>query len=156
MADGMNDWVRLAERCEKATGPDREIDALIWLAFGDAKMRFSKASGKWAFFIAPFEDRQVAQLSNVKGCEAEAIKALGQYDFLPRPTASLDAITALIDRELPGSMRSIRKHPDGEAVAQVWNSQVVGETPRQRCCASEALALCAAFCRAMNEKEANA
>lgn len=148
----MSHWIELAKRCEKATGPDREIDALIWLAFGDAKMRFSKASGGWAFFIAPFEDRQVAQLSNVKGCEAEAIKALGQYDFLPRPTASLDAITALIERELPESMRSIRKYPDGEAVAQVWNSQVV-ETPRQRCCASEALALCAAFCRAMNEKE---
>lgn len=159
MADGMNDWVRLAERCEKATGPDREIDALIWLAFGDAKMRFSKASGGWAFFIAPFEDRQVAQLSNVKGCEAEAIKALGQYDFLPRPTASLDAITALIERELPGWR--VRWHTDGDGVHEAFledkgDFDAIDARHTETFAASPALALCAAFCRAMNEKEANA
>ena len=111
----MSKWLELAERCEKATGEDRDIDRCIAAYLPD---------GFQTYPISGF-------------------------------TSSLDAIMALIDRELPGSMRSIRKHPDGEAVAQVWNSQVVGETPRQRCCASEALALCAAFCRAMNEKEAN-
>ena len=133
----MRKWVELAERCEQATGPDRKIDAAM-----------AKALGLVPSGLTPGTSR---------GYEARFSNSTVWIWDAPYYTASLNAITALIDRELPGSMRSIRKHPDGEAVAQVWNSQVVGETPRQRwCCASEALALCAAFCRAMNEKEANA
>ena len=111
----MSKWLELAQRCEQAMGPDRDIERCMCS-------------------LIP-----------------EGFQTLPNAGF----TSSLDAITALIDRELPGSMRSIRKHPDGEAVAQVWNSQVVGETPQQRCCASEALALCAAFCRAMAAKQAD-
>ena len=131
----MRKWVKLAERCEKAKGPDREIDFKIGFATG------------WRRYIHDGNDMIIDWEGNM----------FPDYygSMLPSVTESLDAITALIERELPGNMRSIRKYPDGEAVAQVWNSQV-GETPRQRCCASEALALCAAFCRAMNEKEANA
>lgn len=117
----MSKWIDIAERCEKATGPDREIDWAIYKAMFASSQGFSENERNFPYY-----------------------------------TGSIDAITALIDRELPRSMRSIRKHPDGEAVAQVWNSQVVGETPRQRCCASEALALCAAFCRAMNQADGKA
>ncbi|MCA3653379.1 MAG: hypothetical protein IOC54_16330 [Methylobacterium sp.] len=124
----MSKWVELAALCEKAMGPDREIDCAMAILLGWEKQH---AYGYGGFWLTPEKRMRV----------------------VPLWSDSLDAITALIDRELPGSMRSIRKHPDGEAVAQVWNSQVVGETPRQRCCASEALALCAAFCRAMNQAD---
>jgi hypothetical protein len=66
------EWLALAERCEKATGPDREIDAALHDAvYGGSEAR--ETFRKW-------------------GCGVIWIK--------PR-TSSLDAITALIERKLP-------------------------------------------------------
>lgn len=127
----MSKWVELAALCEKAMGPDREIDCAMAILLGWEKQH---AYGYGGFWLTPEKRMRV----------------------VPLWSDSLDAITALIDRELPGSMRSIRKHPYGEAVAQVWNNQVVGETPRQRRCASEALALFAAVCRAMDAMKRDA
>lgn len=120
-------WLALAERCEKATGPDREID------------------GKIAHALRP------------------GVLIRGFY-FTPY-TASLDAITALIERELPGTSWRIhwrgigrnccgmisRLGPDDydEFNVEFGDEVAIGRGYRV---ATPALALCAAFCRAMAEK----
>lgn len=41
----MNDLLELAERCEKVTGPDRDLDALIAVAAGGA----DSVIGEWSY-----------------------------------------------------------------------------------------------------------
>lgn len=117
-------WEALAARCEAATGPDREIDALIWNAVH-----------------APGSDLPA-------GAEL---------------TASLDAITALIERELPGSLylaRQLWDKKEKTAFASIF--EYFGEYPSRYAkteynglASTPALALCAAFCRAMAERTAS-
>ncbi len=102
-------WADLASRCERATGPDREIDKAI-----------SKA-------------------------------ATGDSSLTPH-TASLDAITALIERELPGWMLTLywptKTHgPRAVLISPDYRKQIgVDAYAVQN-------AACAAFCRAMAEKK---
>lgn len=109
-------WLALAERCEKATGPDRMIDAEIH----DAVYGGSEA---W-----------------------EAVRRWGGgVQWIKHRTASVDAITTLIERKLPGcSYRSGR----GEA-GTYWAA--IGADFLMSA-ASEPLARCAVFCQAMAEK----
>jgi hypothetical protein len=115
-------------------------------------MRFSKATGKWAFWTTPVEPNQFASLSNVSGSEDDAFYALSEFTFAQRYTASLDAITALIEREFPNSRWWVRRnYASGACFTAVIDpalataSYADAETP--------ALALCAAFCRAMAERD---
>jgi hypothetical protein len=111
-------------------------------------MRFSKVTGKWAFWTTPVEPNQSATLSNVSGNEDDAFCALGEYTIAQRYTDSLDAITALIERELPGRLWTARRLEIGAkaAIDPTLATAIYAdaETP--------ALALCAAFCRAMAER----
>lgn len=108
------EWLALAERCEKATGPDREIDF----------------------------DIDVAR---------HAPKRIRGFQALAPYTASIDAITALIERKLPrwswsASLSETRKFAQADlGRSYPTNRRVTTEhkTP--------ALALCAAFCRAKAE-----
>ena len=114
------DWIALAERCEKAMEPDREIDWCIHAAILN-----------WPAEIKPRQP--------------------GDAEY----TASLDAITALIERELPGLGWRIAGQDEhgGKPYAQIrWPIQ--NQIWRQEIAhaATPALALCAAFCRAMAEK----
>lgn len=110
-------WLALAERCEKATGPDQDVDWCIHAAIIDWPARYKPI-----------------QPSN------------------PEYTASLDAITALIERDLPGW-----RWKAGRAEFHCWatiyggpdEGSVFSAVSIQGCAA---LALCAAFCRAMAEK----
>jgi hypothetical protein len=95
------EWLALAERIEKTTEPNREIDARISVAVGAVVMRFLKVTGKWAFWTTPVEPNQCACLSNVSGNEDDAFRALSEFTFAPRYTGSIDTITALIEREFP-------------------------------------------------------
>ena len=126
----MRKWVELAERCEQATGPDRKIDWAI-----------VEAIGKADFY------------------RTYATKPLLHKGLVPTYTTSLDAITALIERELPGWR--VRWHTDGDGVHEAFledkgDFDAIDARHTETFAASPALALCAAFCRAMNEKEANA
>jgi hypothetical protein len=164
------EWLALAERIEKATKPNREIDARISVAVGDVVMRLGKVTGKWAFWTTPVEPNQCATLSNVSGSEDDAFRALSEYTIASRYTGSLDIITALIERELPGSTRQsgfLSKEdaeeddpPGGWArLFPPYSEQLYpkGDEDHERFlvsgCATEALARCAAFCRAMAERD---
>jgi hypothetical protein len=78
------------------------------------------------------------------------ISELGEYTIAPRYTASLDAITKLIEREFPNSVWTARRNYALGAKAAIDPTLASAiyadaETP--------ALALCAVFCRAMAERD---
>ena len=105
------EWIALAERCAKATGPDRDIERCMCSLIPDG------------FQMVPFSGF----------------------------TSSLDAITSLIARELPEVTGIIPLTGGDEA----WLWPKSGNPKGWRCnAATPALALCAAFCRAMAETEA--
>ena len=154
------EWLSLAERIKKATEPNREIDARISVAVGAVVMHFSGVIGKWAFWTTPVEPNQCACFSNVSGNEDDAFRALSELTFAPRYTASLDDITALIEREFPDSKwAALRREigtkamldpiPAKDKIDPALRTAIYAdaETP--------ALALCAVFCRAMSGKENN-
>lgn len=127
------EWNALAERCRDAKGADREIDGDISLAVGEAQDVFKDT---------PYVDREGARFVG-----------RGMVFSAPYYTASLDAIVALVERELPGWIWTIYSkaegpHPTPRAtvVATDYRTQIGcnGQTP--------ALALCAAFCLAMAAK----
>jgi hypothetical protein len=139
------EWLALAERCEKAKGPDQSIDVWIENYCGIAE------------FIQPHTWR-----ASIDSPERGRIRPL---------TASLDAITALIERELPGwyctsthippEFRSDETLPfDASLVGNIREEQFGYDEPPELthavhpgAGATEPLARCAAFCRAMAEKE---
>ena len=143
-------WLALAERIEKATGPNRLIDARICVAIGDIVMRFSKVTGKWAFWTTPVEPPKFATLSNVSGNEDDAFRALSEYTIASRYTGSPDIITALIERELPVEWLRQDKWVGRRATCYMW-LRPTPSTPFAGSSETPALALCAAFCRAMAE-----
>jgi hypothetical protein len=125
------EWLALAERCEGATGPDREIDAEIYDATTPHLLYAGEYAGK------------------------RAVRRSGGAVWLPFFTYSLDDITALIKRELPGLGWRIAGQDEhgGKPYAQIrWPIQ--NQIWRQEIAhaATPSLALCAAFCRAMAEK----
>ena len=155
----MSKWVELAERCEKATGPDREIDHEIYKLVGRVSLvdiTYLRAHGQLVGhpdFVRVTSDGSIGPTSGM---------STGDF-ILNRYTESLDAITALIDRELPGFYWSaiVRATPLGKHTAEgVISNGELFMTGQHRgwnvFAYTPALALCAAFCRAMNEKEANA
>jgi hypothetical protein len=139
------EWLALAERCEKATGPDRETDGDIAHAakqFVDYLPRVPDRPWLWAEFVEP-DDWECWEA--------------------PEYTASLDAITALIAKELPDyhwRIQGGRKDTgwtqmsgDPRAYIKAKASRLVAHTDgKDGEAATPALALCAAFCRAMAEK----
>ena len=134
-----DEWLELAARCEKATGPDRDLAKDIARALEMAPDDVVTQGYGWredssGWWLATGEDARVCP------------KRIDP----PPVLSSLDAITALIERELPGWERASSSHR-GEYQASVYtpgySPPILGHA------ATEALARCAAFCRAMAEKE---
>jgi len=126
------EWLALAERAEKATGPDREIEEVIsCLIYGWTKT---------VVFIDPFGDCPMLVDTEGNGpCIAD------EY------TACLDAITALIERDLPGWMLTLywptKTHgPRAVLVSPDYRKQIGADAQ------TVPNAACNAFCRAMAEK----
>jgi hypothetical protein len=136
-----DEWLELSARCEKATGPNREIDAAIMAALGGFRVTAESQA------VSIWEMRKAAT------ARAHGPMVLGNL------SSSLDAITALIERELPEAEFNSTGKVQGDGVgglkryAYAW--LVIG--PRQYggvVVASEALGRCATFCRAMAERTA--
>lgn len=124
-------WLALAERCEKAKGPDRELDEDIAQALGWTTFMFGGAGLCWKDTAG--EPRPTP----------------------PRWTSSLDAIVALIDVWLP--RWRVRWQTDGDGVHEAFleNKGDFGAVEARHTLSfgiNPALALCAAFCRAMAER----
>ena len=129
------EWTALAERCEKATGPDQKLDAAIELALG-RQVEWHVVSGEW--------NKHPVQLTSWGG------------EAVPDFTRSLDAITALIERELPEMQWLCR--PDAKGgfgnLYPKSHFDLVDYPIWPSYAATPALALCAAFAKAMAEKAA--
>lgn len=91
----------LAERLEKATGPDREIDAALWWAFGKRAACGAYFTGAMGLpkGVDEMPDHFV-QLGDGLGRQSVIVMA-------PRLTKSLDAAIALCARVLPGCWWSV-------------------------------------------------
>lgn len=119
-----DEWLELATRCEKATGRDSLLDDAILTAL-DYRGGYMGDDGspEW--------------------------QKNGSYAISGPITSSLDNVTALIERELPDVTGIIPLTGGDEA----WLWPKNGNPKGWRCnAATPALALCAAFCRAMAEK----
>ncbi len=142
-------WLALAERCETATGPDRIIDGLIYMAMQSNPPAYWEASASgliWAWNSPPPHPAGTG----------------GRWACPDEFTASLDATTALIERELPGWHGDVEVgfplKGDGIYVARLFSRDCgddeewgdVADAVEVEA-ATPALALCAAFCRAMAE-----
>lgn len=123
------EWTALAERCEKATGPSLQLDHDICITMGRVPI------------AQPVAGPLYGETLNLR---------------IPALTASLDAIVALVERELPNAVWSVKKHEFSgfDAEAGIHDSgtlrfNAAGHNNDH----DPALALCAAFCRAMAAKE---
>jgi hypothetical protein len=119
-----NEWLALAERCEKATASDWDIDEAIMRALG--LLVFVTREGRLVY-----------------DAETDAIEKV------PELTESTDAITALIGREFPQFELSISVGAENCSVRLYAPGLGVGFGVCFSHAATEALARTAAFCRAM-------
>lgn len=137
-------WRELAERCAKAKGPDREIDDAIWwpVLLQDA-ITHREINGRRECNVTAYW--QAIGRTDI----APDWRPLGPYAQPPEYTRSLDAICALIERELPGWSILMAANPD-KACADIHTAPlgVVGLWPAHGSALTAPLALCAAFCLA--------
>ncbi len=132
----------LIKRLEAATGPDREVDAELWLMFTTGATRkasvVKSSKGLWPDYTID-----------------ETREASGRLIVVPSYTASVDAALALAERVLPGWCWELTLMP-GEATWQgapeMWPE---GLAAPDRCgvyasTKSPALALCIAVLKAQS------
>jgi hypothetical protein len=125
--------LQLADRCEKATGPDRELDTAIQLGRGYS-LRQPEGSSRYA----------TVRWHDERGNCISWLETAG--DFPPRYTASLDAAMTLV---LEGHTWSL--FDGGWAGVERRGATLDGDetiATATRCGATPALALCAAALRA--------
>ena len=122
-----DEWLALAERFEKATGPDRALSNDLAVALGYA-VRLPDLSRSYSVTL-PGEKPYIG--------------------LPPHYAQSLDAITALAEQELPG--RDIHSGTFRQrGCGMIMNAD--GTSGTWFNAATERLARCAAFCRAMAER----
>ena len=124
----------LALRCEQATGPDRELDAAIWLLCVPGATRM-----QWSY----------VHIATERTCEIDETRdATGRLIIVPAYSASLDATLRLVPEGMRPSVGQNVHHGYWHAFVQ----SIVDSTPHQLGVAdsntSGALALCAAALRA--------
>lgn len=115
----------LIEKLEKATAPDRELDADI------------------AITLKMIAEREWWSVNYLSG------------DMIPAYTASIDAAVHLCERVLPGWRNSSIKSGDNEFAAYIWadSNPWPPEASVERVKSSRAIALCIAIFRALQPKE---
>jgi hypothetical protein len=124
------DKLELAERCEKATGPQRELDVAIAIECGPAAKRLES-------LMAGSPHNTVAEIAKEADRESPLV-------CIPSYTASLDAAVTLVPEWMIASIEVYLDH--GEALVRY--PYYSGKESRA---ATPALALCAAALRARAE-----
>lgn len=127
-----DEWLALGERLEKATGPDRGLSDALAVCLG---------------YSAPCGDTSGSYVVTLPGEKP-------YLGHAPHYTASLDAITSRIERELPGCGISSRCGPVSNIAcshAIIWHDDYATPYNARGTAATEPLALCAALCRVKAE-----
>ena len=125
----------LLERVEAASGPDRELDAVLWLAFTPGATRRTLHVPHWQ---RPYD---IDETRDEKG----------RLIIVPSYTSSLDAALALVERVLPGWLWMVASaDPPNRLPARVelWT----GDEEVRASAATPALALLAALLKATPER----
>lgn len=134
----MTDYSPLIERLEKASGPDRELDCRVWLLVGDALGEPFSLRGH-----APIKPSEVVN-GRWMGSAVEKypndMQGIARSWRVPCFTASLDAAMSLVPE---GECWRVEDHPLSGPGAIVGD-----EADTISCCATPALALCAAALKA--------
>jgi len=130
-----DEWLALAERCETAEGPDRELDRAFGAALHpDANLWTPSfwSGGPNEFLRWPDRENGAAR-----------------YEMLPQYTTSLDAAVAVVE-EYFGRRWQLKWLGDehGHDIVDAWVEDAYGNSY-----VSPALALMAAYCRARAEEE---
>jgi hypothetical protein len=134
----MSALLQLAERCEKAVGPDRELDAVI-LATIDGYTAIEERAGGW--IVAVGKGVMERSLGFIDPGEHSRNFTLQHHDT-PALTASLDAAMQLVPEGVCWRVIAWPKNTRGfKAGALIEGSPDAGG-------ATPALALCAASLRA--------
>lgn len=89
----------LLGRVEKATGPDREIDALLWAEFENYDTRFEGDMLVAKSRTAPFEEFRLGWINPGKH-QRNYMMEPGHKPPIPDLTSSLDASLALVERAI--------------------------------------------------------
>jgi hypothetical protein len=126
----MTDLLNLAEQCERADAPDREVDTQIWLATTPGASRCSStvksSKGLWPDYVID-----------------ETRDASGRLIIVPAFTGSIDAAMRLVPE---GHDYCLSKGCDEHPLVSIALANMVAES--QSTAATPALALCAAALRA--------
>lgn len=128
----------LLARVEAATGPDRELDAALWLDFTPGATRrastVKSSKGLWPDYTID-----------------ETREAGGALIVVPAYTASLDAALALVERVLPGWVWSVGNLASGGGQAYLMRAQSAALIGGKA--STPALALLAAMLKALMAQE---
>lgn len=152
----------LIARLEKATGPDRELDALVALAVGTFKLSTSMTS-IWDMRECPKGRFVVGKSDNTKPYldANEAARSLARGLSLPAYTASIDCALTLVPedwcRSISGPSYDFKKNARDQYVALVREYQDASEFARPDAEGDgrhtvPAIAICIAALRARTSK----
>ena len=131
--------LKLAERVEQLSGPDREVDALIWLEVTPGATRK--------------ETRFIHKASGKEQIIDETRDASRRMIIVPNYTASLDAAMALVPEGCDVMMgRPPARRRVNQIWAQVWDART-SETRNESVGCNLAAALCAAALRALAKEK---
>jgi hypothetical protein len=148
MADGDTRMTRaeLIERLEKARGEDRELDGLIfgWL----------HKTEPCGTFMCGFDEEKF-QFRHPDDAPTGRFRAwYVRGENVPAYTASIDAVVALVERELPGWGYYLRSDKEGNGCGLVY-PDAFRVTPCHCMGATPAIAVCLALLRALEAQEDN-
>lgn len=128
----MTDLSELLERVKATTGPDREIDGLLAIAFapeGEERAELGEATKLYGKYWYRHQYGEGSQLS-------------------PHFTSSIDAALALVERCLPGWKWNVGHDANDELHVTVWH----GVTERDEYAATAPLSILAAFLSALQSQ----
>lgn len=127
----------LLERVEAATGPDREIDAAIWLQMVPGATR-----KQWSYVHARTN----------RVCSVDETRDAGRLIIVPAYTASIDAAVGLVERMLPMGTWSLY-NSDPKCIPKGGSAYIFADSDDEdsfrAAGATPALALIAALLKAM-------
>lgn len=136
----MTDLSELIERVRQATGPDRELDAALFIALVEP-----------TWHTSPKDPGAVAADKQYFWPEGKLKYLTRNSKVAPYYTASVDAITALIEKKLPGWKWNIGHDANDELHATIWH----GVTEHDEYAPTAPLALCLSFLLALHSQEQN-